>query len=594
MSWNLFQPFWVYLRPYHRRILLSLVLLTGAQIVSTIIPLALKWAIDAAQVGVEASRQTGQTAATAAALHDVTRYAGLILSLALVQMGLSMGMRWGLNSTARFVEYDIRKRYFGHLLTLSLSYFQRTPTGDLMARATNDLQAVRMFLDFGVRMIFTAMLAFGLSLTVMATIDWRLALYALLPMPVLALVMNRIAAKIHHGFRAVQEQFSAITARVQENLSGIRVVKAYVQRTAEIETFRKLNEEYLHKNRALIHIQSLFFPFMFLISGASLAIVLWIGGGQIIRHELTLGEFVAFNTYLTRLVFPMITLGWMIDRYQRGTASMSRINEVLRAQPDIQDASHPATPARIRGEIEFRRVSFAYNGTPVLQDITLRIPAGSTLAVVGRVGAGKTTLARLIPRLIEATQGQVLIDGVPVEQIALQTLRAAIGYVPQDTFLFSATLRENIALGVENAPDTEAAWATEVAQLSNDVSDFPQGLETMMGERGVTLSGGQKQRTALARAVIRRPPVLILDDAMASVDTHTEDEILKRLRDVMAERTTILIAHRVSTVKEADQIVVLDEGHIVEQGTHAELVALGGLYADMYKQQQLTDELSEL
>lgn len=570
-----------------------MVLLAGAQVVSTGIPIVMQWAIDTAKTGYEAG-QAGQDTAMESAVGVVLYYSAIILGLAILQLLLSVGMRWALNSMARFVEYDIRKKYFDRLLLLSIAYFHRTPTGDLMARATNDLNAIRMFLAFGIRMIVTAALAFPMSLGVMATIDWQLALYSLLPMPLLAIVMNRVAAKINVGFREVQEQFASITARVQENLAGIRVVKAYVRRKTEIAVFKELNEDYLEKNRVLIHIQSLFYPFMFLISGGSLLIVLWIGGGDIIRNELSMGEFVAFNAYLTRLVFPMITLGWMIDRYQRGVASMKRIREVLNEVPEIQDTEHAEQTAEIRGDLEFRNMTFAYDGETILHDINLKVPAGSVLGIVGRVGSGKTTLVRLIPRMIEAQEGEVLIDGKPVADYKLSSLRAHIGFVPQDTFLFSDTVRENVAFGMEDISDKEVEWATGTSQLQKDLSDFPDGLETLMGERGVTLSGGQKQRTALSRAVIRHPKILILDDAMASVDTHTEDEILKRLRGVMAERTTVLIAHRISTVKDAHHIIVLDDGRITEQGTHDDLVAHDGIYADMHRRQQLTDELSDL
>ncbi len=476
MSLNPFKPFWPYIRPYRHYVVLGVVLLVLAQGVTATIPLVLGRAVDAIQAGVAVG-----AAFSGAMQEDIALFAGLIAGLALVQMGLQMGLRWYLNSLGRYVEYDIRKVYFRHLLRLSLNYFHRTPTGDLMARATNDVEAIRMFLGFGVRMIFSALLAFVMAMGVMCTIDWKLAVYALLPLPVMSLVVNRVAARIYTGFREVQEQFSNISARVQENLSGMRVIKAYVQREAEVEAFEQLNRAYLEKNRRLICIQSLFFPLMFVIGGASLCVVLWVGGHRVVQNELTLGDFVAFNAYLTRLMFPMIALGWMVDRYQRGMASMARIQEVLAVEPEIQDARHVRPVRDLSGEIEFRQMTFAYNGETVLEDIDLHIPAGTTLAVVGRVGSGKTTLGRLIPRLVQAGNGRVLIDGIPVEELPLETLRSAIGYVPQETFLFSDTLRENIALGVVDASEEAVVRATEVSQLSEDLADFPQGLDTVIG-----------------------------------------------------------------------------------------------------------------
>lgn len=593
MTLNPFRPFWKHLKPYRNRILWGLVLLSVGQLASSAIPLALREAVDLVREWLDGAHG-GVVPSVESVGERVVFWVLLIVGLALAQMGLEMGMRWCLNSVSRLVEYDIRKDYFKALLRLSLSYYHRTPTGDLISRATNDMNAVRMFLGFGVRMLFGAVLGLSLSMLVMCWIDWKLAILAVVPMPVMALVMNRLAGRVHHGFRSVQEQFSRISARVQENLSGIRVVKAFAQGRAEMDAFDELSRDYLVKNRSLIRIQSLLFPLTFLISGASLAVVLWIGGAHVIDGRLTLGDFVAFNAYLTKLIFPMITLGWMIDRYQRGLASMKRIQEVLGTSPEIQDTSKTRAIGTLGGEIEFRNLSFSYNGAPVLKDIDLHIPRGSTLALVGRVGSGKTTLARLIPRLLQAPGGTVFIDGIPVDEIPLATLRACIGFVPQDTFLFSDSLRENICLGTDRATETDVRWASEVAGLSSDLENFPDGIETVIGERGVTLSGGQKQRTALARAVIRRPEILVLDDALASVDTQTEETILNRLRNVMKLRTTILIAHRISTVQDADQIVVLDEGAIAERGTHNELIAHGGTYAAMHRRQQLTRELDEI
>ena len=589
MILNPFKPFGRYLRPHWKRIGLGLALLAVAQLVSAAVPLALQEAVDIAKAGYEATRELIEPIATrtGSVAGDLGFYALVIVGLSLLQMFLSMIMRWCLNSTSRMVDTD-------HLLTLSLSFFHRNRVGDLMARATNDVQAVRMFLGFGIRMLFEALLAFAFSLAVMCSIDWQLALWSLLPMPLLSLIMRQVAGKVHVGFRQVQESFSTISARVQENLAGVRVVKAYVQREPEVDNFRILNRDYVDKNRRLIHIQSLFFPLTFLLGGASLCIILWLGGHRVIDGQLTLGQFVAFNAYLTKLLFPMITLGWMVDRYQRGLASMRRIDEILEQHPEIGDAANVENDPQIRGDIEFRGLSFAYEEEEVLRNVNLRVPAGSTLAVVGRVGSGKTTLARLIPRLIQPTSGQLLIDGAPIEQLPLQTLRSSIGFVPQDSFLFSDTVRDNVALGVEAVDEGQVENAVEIAQLKSELDSLADGLETMVGERGVTLSGGQKQRAALARAIIRHPRILILDDAMASVDTYTEEEILRGLRQVMAERTTILIAHRISTVREADQIILLDEGRIAEQGTHAELVELDGIYADMHRRQSITQQLSEI
>jgi ATP-binding cassette subfamily B protein len=587
MKLNPFEPFSPYLRPYRWQIAVGLVLLLGVQAATMTVPMVLKWAIDAVSAtlaGQEVAYYTGDISG------DLALYGGGLVLLALGQWLMSFGMRWYFSRMALLVERDLRRLYVVHLLELPLGFFQRRQVGDLMARATSDIEAIQRFMHHAFRMALTGLLAFFLSLGLMSAIDWQLALLSLAPMPLMALTTRWVGGKVRVGYREVQEQFAAMSARIQESLSGIRVVKAFALERDQLADFARLNEDYVKKNRRLVKIRSLFYPFTFLISGLSMLVVLWLGGVRVIEGSLSLGAFVAFNAYLLRMGRPMMFLGRIVDEYQRAIASLRRIEAVLGEAPQEKKKADAGGPP-IKGEIEFRHLHFAYNGRDVLRDVDVVIPVGSTLAIVGRVGAGKTTLARLVPRLIEPGAGQVLIDGVPVEEIPLKKLRAAIGYVPQDTFLFSDTIRENVALGSDNGV---VEGAVQAARLQKDLEGFPAGLETVVGERGVTLSGGQKQRTALARAIARDPQILILDDALASVDTRTEEEILKALRQVMVERTTILIAHRISTVKDADQILVLDDGGIAERGTHQELIARNGIYADMYRRQHLAEELGEL
>jgi ATP-binding cassette subfamily B protein len=518
-----------------------------------------------------------------------------IVALAAFAAVCNHAMRRLLGTASTHLEYDIRTAYFAHLLTLPLSFYQKQRTGDLMSRATNDLNAVRVFFTYGLRSLVEAVLIFGFSIAMMCTMEWRLALIVLLPMPVFSFLLVRMASLVHTRFRHIQDFFGQLSTFVQEDLAGIRVVKTYVQGPSQAAAFERLNQAYLEKNRQLIRTHAVYHPMSSLIAAVGLGLILWFGGRAVITGELSPGGFVAFNAYLTMLIRPVSFLGWVIDRLQRALVAMRRIDEIMGVQPEIRDrpAAALVRPA-IAGHICFRSLSFSYGDVPVLRDVDLDIPAGTSLGIVGRVGSGKTTLARLIPRLTEAGAGQVLIDAVPVEQWPLAELRRAIGYVSQSPFLFSDTVAANVAYGAPEADRGLVLAAADQAQLAKEVDEFEEGFDTLVGERGVTLSGGQKQRATLARALLCRPRILILDDALSAVDTHTEEAILGHLRQVMQDRTTILIAHRLSTLRHADHIVVLDEGRIVERGRHEQLVALGGLYAATFRQQQLAAELEAL
>ena len=613
MSLNPFAPFSAYLHPYRLRIALGLGLLLIAQVITTVLPLLLKEAIDTAELTL--SEPTGGAMVDAitesTTLSHIATIALIIGGLSLLQYFLNFAMRWSFTSLSRFVERDLRMSLIHQLLLLPLSFFSRQRVGDLMTRATSDVEMVQRFLHHGFRMTLFGILTFFLSLVVMCALDWRLAMISLAPMPLLIITTNRVHGRFHAGYRAIQEQFATLSARIQENLAGVRVVKAFAREQREIAEFSKENDEYVERNQAMVVVRSLFYPFTGILNGVSLAVVLWLGGLRVIDGSLSLGAFVAFNAYLIRMSRPMYMLGRMVDEFQRAGASMARIERILQEQPERRDRDG----RDISGEIEFRDVVLKYGESVALDGVCFRVEAGKTLAVVGRVGSGKSTVAKLIPRLLTPSEGTILIDGVPLEKIPLASLRDAIGFVPQDGFLFSETLRSNINLGAPRSvngrgsatsPDagTEddaeidgadlANWAATISQLSADLPDLPEGLETVVGERGVTLSGGQRQRTALARAVVREPSILILDDALASVDTHTEDAILQGLRKVMETRTTIIIAHRLSCVRDADHILVLDEGRIAEEGTHQQLLDAGGIYADMHRRQSMAQELTQL
>jgi ATP-binding cassette subfamily B protein len=521
----------------------------------------------------------------------------MLLAVSVVKAIFQFLIRWVLIGASREIEFDLRNELFRHLEGLSHSFYQRTRTGEIMAKATNDLNAVRMLLGPGFMYTANTIVFTALALTFMLRISHRLTFYAFLPLPVVSIVIQYFGRRIHERFERIQAMFSDISARAQENFSGVRVIRAYVQEEAEIAGFETANREYINRSLKLVRLMGMLWPTLETMLGLAIVLVLWLGGREVVLGRITVGQFTAFNTYMVLLTWPVIALGWVVNIFQRGTASLVRIYQLMQEKPEITDSLmvKPLPPGEeLHGEIEFRNLTFSYNGNAVLHGIDLRIPAGTSMAIVGPTGSGKTTLVSLIPRIYDAEPGSVLIDGRPIRDYALADLRRNIGFVPQETFLFSETVRENIAFGVPKASDVEIRWAAEAANIATDIEEFPEKYKTLVGERGITLSGGQKQRTAIARALIRNPRILILDDALSSVDTHTEDKILNHLRDVMRGRTTIFISHRVSTVRNADRIAVLHGGRIVELGTHDELLALNGYYTDLYNKQLLEEELAEV
>ena len=523
-------------------------------------------------------------------------FALLIFGIALFAGILRFIQRRTIQGVARQMEFHLRADFFLHLQKLSAAYYDNVRTGDLMTRATSDLNAIRMVLSSAVMYTADAIVFFGLALTIMLRIDVGLTLVTLLPYPVLAVLIRFLGKRLHVRYERIQESFSTLNTKVQENLSGVRVVKAYTLEASEIEHFQALNQEFVHRNHQQIRLMTFFFPIFRCLPGLSIVVLLWMGGLRVINEEMTLGDFVAFHAYLMMLIRPMITLGFIVNTFERGAASMGRLQAILNEKPEIFDGEQVKWGIKdIEGEIEFRDLNFAYpDGTPVLKGINLKIERGKTLAIVGGTGSGKSTLVNLIPRIRQAARGTVFVDGVDIQDIPLNVLRSSIGVVEQEPFLFSDYLQNNIAYGLETPNEEEIKDAAHTADLLEQIEEFPDGLETFLGERGMTISGGQRQRSALARAIIIKPKILILDDAFANVDTQTEDTILSRLTEIMKDRTTILISHRISTVKDADHIVVLDEGSIVEAGTHEQLLEQNGIYANIYETQLLQEELEKL
>jgi ATP-binding cassette subfamily B protein len=572
-----------YLGRYRLKIGMGFVMVVCTVAAATCQPWVLKYVVDGLQQSLNKEK--------------LLSYAGMILGLSAIEGFFRFWMRKILIGVSRDIEYDLRNDFLAHVQKMSMSFLQSRSTGDIMSRATNDLNAVRSVLGPGIMYSMNTIVLVIISTYILLQLNWKLTLLAYIPLVIMSFAVKRVGGEIHDRFESIQEQFSSLSTKAQENISGIRVVKAFAREESEVAEFRKLNADYVRRNVSLIRLWGLFYPLMTALIGLSSVALLWFGGRQVISEHLTLGEFVAFMGYLAMLTWPTIAVGWVLNIFQRGAASMGRMLEIMDAPPDIHDVPGAAAPATVHGALEFRNLTFQYPNSrnPVLHDVSVSVPAGTTLAIVGHTGSGKSTLINLIPRLFDPPPGTLFLDGKDVRQWPLPELRKNIGYVPQETFLFSDTIHQNIAFGCDETIKTDQVdWAARVSQMAGDIETFSDKMQTYLGERGITLSGGQKQRVAISRAIATLPKILIFDDSLSNVDTYTEERILEELTKVMKSRTTILVSHRISTVKNAQQIVVLKDGSIVEQGTHESLMELQGVYADLYQKQLLEEELATI
>ncbi len=568
---------------YKIKLLLGMIFILCSNAAQVYIPMILKDSIDELKTNISFDK--------------ILEYALIIVGVALIGGIFRFLIRTTIIIVSRRIEFDLRNDFWAHIQTLPTKFFQNNSTGNLMSHATNDISAVRMYIGPAVMYSVDTISKMVIVIVIMLSLNPLLTIYTLIPLPLLSYLVYKLSKKIHIKFTKIQEKFSELTTKAQESFSGIRVVKSYVREDNEIEHFTNLSEEYLKRNMDKVKVQALFMPLLFLITGISVIIVMWVGGSMVINEQMTLGEIIAFIAYLGLLIWPVIAFGWVINIIQQASASMKRLLKLFAEVDDVEDndATENAI-SKINGEIEFRNVSFRYidDSSDVLKNISFKVKNGETLAIIGHTGSGKTSLINLIPRLFDVTAGEILIDGKNVKSIPKQVLRKSIGMVSQETFLFSDTLTNNIAFGLENVDEKIINEVAEISQIKKDIDTFSEGYNTILGERGITLSGGQKQRTSIARALAVNPKILILDDSFSAVDTNTEEEILKKLKHFMQGRTSIIISHRISTVKNADNIIVLNNGIIAESGNHNELVKRDGIYADLNQKQLLEEELKEL